>query len=170
MNWEAITAIAELLGALGVIASLLYLAGQVRTGSRIARQEAARSVHGKLNTIVDSITQNETLAELYVRGSQGLSTLTVPERVRLSTFFLQLFRVYEELLAYDATGVDWDWDGFRTQMAEAVHTPGCAEWWELRRHWFSQSFQEEVATMQRTPGSPASLLDTAAGPTPTGAA
>jgi hypothetical protein len=30
MNWDAIGAIAELLGAIGVIASLVYLAGQIR--------------------------------------------------------------------------------------------------------------------------------------------
>ena len=30
MNWDAIGAIAELLGAIGVIASLIYLATQVR--------------------------------------------------------------------------------------------------------------------------------------------
>ncbi len=30
MNWDAIGAIAELLGAIGVIASLVYLAAQIR--------------------------------------------------------------------------------------------------------------------------------------------
>ena len=30
MNWDAIGAIAETLGAIGVIASLVYLAGQIR--------------------------------------------------------------------------------------------------------------------------------------------
>ena len=38
MNWEAIAAVAELLGALGVIASLVYLAGQVRSNASRARQ------------------------------------------------------------------------------------------------------------------------------------
>ena len=33
MNWDAIGAIAELLGAIGVIASLLYLARQMRNGA-----------------------------------------------------------------------------------------------------------------------------------------
>ena len=37
MNWDAIGAIAELLGAVGVIASLVYLAGQIRQNSRLVR-------------------------------------------------------------------------------------------------------------------------------------
>jgi hypothetical protein len=34
MNWDAIAAIAELIGAAAVVLSLIYLAIQVRTGSR----------------------------------------------------------------------------------------------------------------------------------------
>jgi hypothetical protein len=33
MNWDAIGAVAELLGAIGVIASLVYLAVQIRQSS-----------------------------------------------------------------------------------------------------------------------------------------
>jgi hypothetical protein len=169
MNWEAIAAAAELLGALGVIASLLYLADQVRTSSRIARQDAARSVLAKLNAVVDSITRDEALADLWARGSQGLSPLSTAERVRLSTFLLQIFRVYEELLSYDEMGIDWDWEGFHTQIAEVARMPGVAEWWELRRHWFSQRFRDEVASMQRARGPSASLLEPAGDNSPPGA-
>ena len=37
MNWEAIGAIAESLGAIGVIASLVYLASQIRDTRRALR-------------------------------------------------------------------------------------------------------------------------------------
>ena len=40
MNWEAVGALAEGLGAIGVIVSLLYLASQVRTNTRASRVEA----------------------------------------------------------------------------------------------------------------------------------
>jgi len=116
-------------------------------------------VLAKLNAVVDSITRDEAVADLWVRGSQGLWQLSTAERVRLSTFLLQIFRVYEELLSYDQTEVDWDWEGFRTQIAEVARMPGVAEWWELRRHWFSQRFRDEVAAMQRAPGPSASLLE-----------
>ena len=43
MNWEAIGAIAELLGAVGVIASLVYLATQIRH-SREQMRENTRAL------------------------------------------------------------------------------------------------------------------------------
>lgn len=46
MNWEAIATIAELVGAIGVIASLVYLAVQIRDNTRSSRiqqpQESTR--------------------------------------------------------------------------------------------------------------------------------
>ncbi len=44
MNWEAISAIGELLGALGVLASLIYLAVQIRDNTRSIQAASLQSV------------------------------------------------------------------------------------------------------------------------------
>ena len=44
MNWDAIGAIAETLGAVGVIASLVYLATQIRQNTSTVRSSAASSL------------------------------------------------------------------------------------------------------------------------------
>ena len=43
MNWEAVGAIAEALGATGVIASLIYVATQVRQSNVVARNQARQT-------------------------------------------------------------------------------------------------------------------------------
>jgi len=58
MNWDAIGATAELLGAVGVIASLVYLATQIRQ-SREQMQESTRA----------------TRSATYHQGSEGLASL-----------------------------------------------------------------------------------------------
>ena len=40
MNWEAIGAIGEILGAAGVIITLIYLSGQIRQNNRQIKGEA----------------------------------------------------------------------------------------------------------------------------------
>lgn len=49
VNWEAIGAAAELLGAIGVIASLLYLATQIRQSTRTAKDTALRGMVTGIN-------------------------------------------------------------------------------------------------------------------------
>jgi hypothetical protein len=59
MNWDAVGAIAELTGAIGVIASLLYLAGQVRSSNRAslinAKLENTRLLDNYVNKEIDSL-------------------------------------------------------------------------------------------------------------------
>jgi hypothetical protein len=70
MNWDAIGAIAELLGAVGVIASLIYLAMQLKQNTRaMFRQEVTQAfqspvaTHGLSKTIRTGLTDFERLDE-----------------------------------------------------------------------------------------------------------
>ena len=40
MNWDMVGAIGEIVGALAVVVSLVYLAGQVSMSNRLAQSEA----------------------------------------------------------------------------------------------------------------------------------
>ena len=44
MNWEAIGAIGEIIGATAVVVSLVYLAGQIRTQNRQNRTAAMHEI------------------------------------------------------------------------------------------------------------------------------
>ncbi len=54
VNWDAVGAVAELLGALGVIVSLVYLALQIRQNSTLLRQTSATE---RANAAVVSASQ-----------------------------------------------------------------------------------------------------------------
>ena len=69
MNWEAVGAVAELLGALGVIASLIYLATQVRQNSRLLRASAIQSAASNTASgFVSTLAGNLDAAKVVVRG------------------------------------------------------------------------------------------------------
>ena len=48
MNWSAVGAAGELLGAIAVVASLLWVARQVQASNRIAQAEAYRTAQVKM--------------------------------------------------------------------------------------------------------------------------
>lgn len=75
MNWEAIGAVGEMIGAVAVIATLIFLALQVRHGSRMIDQQNALAESDSVTRSVDLIDQwrmtivsNRELAELWSKG------------------------------------------------------------------------------------------------------
>ena len=150
MNWEAIAALAELLAALGVIASLVYLATQVRGSARQSRLAAAQSVQAQENSLWQSIGQNAQLAEVYARGQKGWDHLeSEAEMVQLSVTYIAMLRVYEELLNYHSRGLveEWAWTSMHSIVSATVSSKGFADWWAIRGEWFDASFQAHIVSM-----------------------
>ena len=147
MNWSAIGAVAELLAAIGVIASLVYLAGQVRSSGKQARQAAIQSVVNQMNTVWTSVSATREHARIWVEGSKGMDGLDDEvDQVRFSAFMLSIMRPYEEIFYCRRDGVvdDWTWEAIKEQCHALMGSPGFADWWELRRAWFSRDFQAHI--------------------------
>jgi hypothetical protein len=143
MNWQILATVAELLAAVGVIASLIYLASQVRDSAAQTRLMAAQSILGKLNSSFDRLAGDESVADLWTRGLRGMAELrTSAERVRFMATLLGFFRTYEELFQYHRQGSidDWAWSGVGAGFRDIMATPGFREWWGLRQGWFSSEF------------------------------
>jgi len=67
LNWNALGAIGELGGALAVVASLLYVARQVRQSNRIAEADAFRAVQMKLVDLEIAWSEDPSWMWVYVR-------------------------------------------------------------------------------------------------------
>ena len=64
MNWDAIGAIAELLGALGVIITLIYLARQIVQANRIGRASVVRELQQRYHELYELVASDIGVAEL----------------------------------------------------------------------------------------------------------
>ena len=133
----------ELLGAIGVIASLLYLARQMRSAAADGRRTAAQAVFTKMNTVYESVSANPQLADVYLRGTANLSVLSPGEAMQFSALLLGFVRSYEELLHYKRAGAVGDrvWESVELGVLPSLTTPGGLEWWAKRRSWFTSEFQ-----------------------------
>ena len=80
MNWEAIGAIGEILGAAGVIVTLGYLAFQLRQNNRHLAHEAQRALAHAVRENTVTIANN---AEIWVKDQAG-ETLTAAEAIRMN--------------------------------------------------------------------------------------
>ena len=92
MNWDAIGAIGEVVGASAVFISLLYLALQIRNSRRSDQIVAAAGAASAVHNWIGQIVRDETLYDLYRRGLMDYESLSRSEKGRYSLLLMQLFR------------------------------------------------------------------------------
>lgn len=144
MNWGALGAIGEIIGAAAVVVSLLYLAGQVRYNSRQIRHAAAQAVLDKLNGLIGHLAFTAGAGDVWTRGLSGLDALESDEDVvRFSSMLLQAFWAYEEVYHYRQAGLieDWAWTHAKAPIDHFMRAPGFQQWWRIRGDWFGDEFR-----------------------------
>jgi len=95
MNWEALGATAELLGAIGVIATLVYLAVQIRQNSHQLRGTATTAVYEYQRTLTEMLSADPELYKIALRGNEDLSSLSAWEQQRFTIWAIHETGMWE---------------------------------------------------------------------------
>ena len=95
MNWEALGAIGEIVGAMAVLVTLLYLAIQVRHFRGQAKLSAYQNWNDALNAFADSISSSDTLSTILVRGRSSYGALSPEEQMRFDHVYHRLLTILE---------------------------------------------------------------------------
>src|SRR5580704_4847669 len=102
MNWDAIVAISQLVAAVGVILSLVFVGLQIKQNTRALQRTEHNSTMEQWTVIRQAIAQNRDIAELMTTGLRGESDLDAADQLRL-----------EQMLQENAWAAFHIWD--RTQ-------------------------------------------------------
>ena len=156
MNWEAISAIGQIVGAFAVVISLIYLASEVRRNTRATQLAAMRSMHDAFNRWIQQLTERPDVRELYYRGIHDFDSLKGADLVGFSTLMNQLFRTLRRCITSSLAGhlEKGVWHGWKRPIASFNAYPGVQAWWRLRSHWFSEEFVKFVNQLQQTAKPP----------------
>ena len=91
MNWDALSAIAETIGVVGVIVSLIYLAIQLKENTNIARSQSRQSISEFIQKIAEiRTTHADRMAKL-----QSSTDLTDADREFLTWIHCQVLLLGE---------------------------------------------------------------------------
>jgi hypothetical protein len=151
MNWEAIGAIGEILGAIAVVVSLIYLAVQIRANQKEVRLAAMHEISVGFRESISTFADPQ-MAELFTRANLQNDTLTDAETLQLVVGMQRIFRVWEEAHnQYRAGRLDkHTWDTMIKQYSSYLAAPGFQMGWELRRQYYDDDFREFVDKLPRT--------------------
>lgn len=161
MNWDAIGAIGEIVGAIAVVASLAYLAIQVRQNSksldRSNEYSDAASIHDSqimYSACFSQLANDRELADIYHRLEKG-EMLEGVEYVRAAAFLVTYFVWMEKLFLQAERNVGYTgYTDIETSelytvtgpyVAKLLRTPVGKRWWEEDApHHFMNYFLQSV--------------------------
>ena len=156
VNWEAISAIGQLVGALAVVISLIYVAREVRSGAHATREASMRSVSESYTRWIQQLSAHPELRELYYRGIHDFNSLEGADLIGFSVLMLEAFRLNEEIYHQRSEGQFGPrlWRGFEVSFPELNAYPGVRAWWRTRSHWFSEEYAKHIDQLQQTAEPP----------------
>jgi hypothetical protein len=151
MNWEAIGAVGEIVGALAVFLTLIYLAMQIRQNTLSVRAAAVDASISHVSNIRESIFASADITDIYVEGGKDPFSLEekplVRYRLLIHNILLAISNIHEQS---KLTGLSQSsWESQEPIIERIVSTPGGAWFWENYRHEFEESFRQEVDDILR---------------------
>jgi hypothetical protein len=142
MNWEMISAVGQMLGAIGLIISLIYLAIQIRSQKQERRNTAMNALVTHFSDLMRSQVENADLCEIWLRGLQDFDALDPASKLRFGSHLGRQLRAADSLYLYflDETLDPRLWRGFERTILDVAAYPGFQKWWPTRKHWYSDEF------------------------------
>jgi hypothetical protein len=151
VNWDAVGALAELAGAVGVVVTLGYLASQIRQNSKLLRASTTASSNEVQTHMTALLAQDPEAARIFWDGLADRDSLSEPDRRRfdpLLTLFLQPIRQQYQF-ERDGIGSAEEW-AYQTQgLAWVFEQRGARQWWRAWSGQYPQGFRDVVDCLIR---------------------
>jgi len=132
MNWEALGAIAETIGGIAVIVTLIYLAIQIRQNTAMARETILRNQTDRNMDNSKFIAGTPGLMDIYIRAMDDPDAVTREERWRFGSYMFGMFLDFQEAYHFNKSRRqdDYWWPMIRKNIEFYLSRPGGRAWWK----------------------------------------
>lgn len=153
MNWEAVGAIGELVSAIGVIGTLIYLAVQIRNSTMESRLIANADISRDYNSLLQHISDDKELSKLWVSALEDFDSLSVDEKARAIMLNGNMTRILENAYQQFKSGrmTAEAWVGYEKLLKMGVSASVFPHYWKLRKDLHNQSFQVLIQRLMENP-------------------
>jgi hypothetical protein len=155
MSLNDLANIGQVIGAIAVVVSLIYVAAQIRQNTNAVRAATAQSLHEHFASWYHLIASDASLAQLATSGLKDYDSLADTEKAR----FVSLFMAF--LANFQNASLKWKqgllapslWKSWEQVMMNLIGAPGGKALWKERAYLFDDEFRRHVEDdlMKRTP-------------------
>jgi hypothetical protein len=150
MDWDAIGAVGEIIGATAVFITLIYLAMQVRQSNHQNMLKSFQHTHDAANAFCRLISESDELASIVLRGRESYSALNDVDKLRFEHVHFHLLNIIEShVFQSQRTAVDAEYRGWAIENMEEMARgyfafPGSKEFWQGAENYFDSGVRDLV--------------------------
>ena len=142
----------QIIGGIGVIASLIYVAVQIRNNARAVRASAYQQLSVSMSAPWDALFLNGEACGLVLRGCDDFTALDRVEKARFRFMIMAFMRRFENAWFQHKIGSlkEGDWQAIAADLDSMYSLPGARAAWHLVKNRSNAQFRAHVdAIVQR---------------------
>jgi len=146
---QTLANIGEIIGAVTVVLSLIYLAVQIRQSTQAQRTENYSRALDRLAAMQSSLSQDDEFSLMFTKGAVDTSKLTPRERIRFTWSLYEVFGAFEFMFHASKTNSipEEVWRRWSSAVAWWLTFSGVQAWWSSRPIPFTDSFTSFVESL-----------------------
>ena len=144
MNWDALSAIGEIVGAIAVVATLIYFSRQMKQNTTMLRSQARRQVLEGVTSDTERVLLNQPLTDVWKKHTRNESLDEKEEFIWFGLFLSFLGNLEIQFHEIRDGSLDPMFeDTLRFRLSTILDEQG-DEQWASARGYFTQVFQDYV--------------------------
>jgi len=165
MTIQDLGSLGELVGAVATVATLIYLAVQIRANTSAVKSAAAQSVHEAFATWYRMLAADADLSAISVNGLRDYAALSEGDKARFVCTFMAFLSCSQDAFIKwrEGTLSRELWLGWEAVMMNLFLSPGGQDFWKERGYLFGGEFRAHVENdiLKREPHASAKPFGTA---------
>jgi len=149
MSLEQASFLSQIISAIAVVASLIFVGMQVRHNTQVARAQIRESIMGDWSSVGQVITSNPRVFAAGIAGtSDTYYAFSNEDKFTFNTQAFIIYKHYETMFLQHAAGFleDEIWSAWQLHCLMYFHQPGIQAWWRERRMTYSPKFRRFLET------------------------
>ena len=134
---------AEIIAAIAVVISLIYVGLQVQQNTKAVRISSLQNATQELRELYIHWGRDAEMADIIARGVEDFENLSRAEKIMYYSSLHLMMHGYENSFfqAQESALSEQYWQAAERVLVDLTKIPGVLSYWELRKPWFTADFQ-----------------------------